>query len=64
MSMVGDIVRESEAKHLCELLDEKIEKYRASDEAVKALQEVGREVLAGLPNIPDWAHGYYGKFSE
>lgn len=61
MSMMGDIARENAAQFLCQKIVEKIEKYPTAE---KALKETGIEVLAMLPNIPDWARHYYKIFNN
>lgn len=61
MSIIGDMVRESDAQFLCEKIVEKIKKY---PEAEKALKEIGIEFLDELPTIPKWARHYYNIFNN
>jgi hypothetical protein len=61
MSIQGDIIRENDVQFCCKKLAEKIQKY---PEAIKALKEMGREMLEILPNIPEWAHMYLQLFRE
>lgn len=62
MGILGDMAREGKTQFLCEKLAEKIGKYGEHPEAVKALKEVGIEMLDTLPNIPEWANKYYQLF--
>lgn len=64
MGMFGDMARDDETQFYCRKVVEKIEKYRQHPEAVKALKELGIEMLDTLPNIPEWARKYYQLFRE
>ncbi|PWB38871.1 MAG: hypothetical protein C3F02_01235 [Parcubacteria group bacterium] len=58
MSLQGDIVWEGMVAQMCERLVPKISEYSDHPEAVKALKELGREIITTLPNIPTWAYHY------
>ncbi|MFH1171806.1 MAG: hypothetical protein V1778_04695 [bacterium] len=64
MSLEGDIAREGLVSSVCVMLEEKILEYGEHLEAVRALKEVGREILADLPNVPVWAEKYIQLFRE
>ena len=63
MGMFADSAREGMGSELCAKIAEKIEKY---PEAIKALKELGNEILDAmdLPNIPEWTYEYRKLFRK
>lgn len=62
MGFLGDMAREGATQFYCQKVVEKIEKYQQYSEAVKALKELGIEMLNTLPNVPEWTDKYYKIF--
>lgn len=65
MGMFSEIARSGAAEDTCKILERKIEEYKESPTAVKALKEVGREVLAAQPDASHrWWDHYQALFKE
>lgn len=64
MGLTDDIARESLTEQLCREVVKKIAQYSENPETVKALQELGREMLDTLPDAPEWAEQYYRLFRQ
>lgn len=65
MSLQGDAARESMARCIIERIAKKIKKNKRSPGAVKALKELGSEILDfELDVVPDWAQKYHDLFKK
>ncbi len=68
MSFQGDIARENDVKFFAELIKKVLESHNNSptwtEECTAVLKKLGRDVLALLPNVPEWSAEYEKLFRE
>lgn len=67
MSMGGEVVRDQETEDFCKKIAKKIRKYKTRPDVVKALKELGREVLKeykATPGVISDLHDWFKKYEK